>query len=158
VLQGRHILLIISGGIAAYKSLDLIRRMRERGLGVRCILTNAAKQFITALSASALAGEPAFTELFDADAEFDLVRALLHVRPRPPHEPLRPVDEIQAARALEVSNRQNPDDRAVRVALIEAYYRAGEPERARKLQNQVVFSSEEEKRIQPLVEKVESTP
>jgi tetratricopeptide (TPR) repeat protein len=64
---------------------------------------------------------------------------------------------FQAARALEVTNRQNPDDRAVRVALIEAYYRAGEPERARKLQNQVVFTPEEEKRIQPLVEKVEST-
>jgi tetratricopeptide (TPR) repeat protein len=64
---------------------------------------------------------------------------------------------FQAARALAAVNQQNPGDRAVRVALIEAYYRAGEPEQARKLQNQVVFTPEEEKRIQPLVEKVEST-
>jgi tetratricopeptide (TPR) repeat protein len=64
---------------------------------------------------------------------------------------------FQAAQALEVANHQNPGDRAVRVALIEAYYRAGEPEQARKLQNQVVFTPEEEKRIQPLVEIVEST-
>jgi len=64
---------------------------------------------------------------------------------------------FQAARALEQADRQNPGDRAVRVALIEAYYRAGEPEPARKLQNQIVLTPGEEKRIQPLVEKVEST-
>jgi phosphopantothenoylcysteine decarboxylase / phosphopantothenate---cysteine ligase len=70
--QSRRVLLIIGGGIAAYKSLDLIRRLRERGLSVRCILTKGAQQFITALSASALCGERVFTELFDADAEFDV--------------------------------------------------------------------------------------
>src|SRR3979411_2031777 len=50
----KHVLLIIGGGIAAYKSLDLIRRLKERGLAVRCILTHAAQEFVTPLSASAL--------------------------------------------------------------------------------------------------------
>jgi phosphopantothenoylcysteine decarboxylase/phosphopantothenate--cysteine ligase len=67
-----RVLLIIGGGIAAYKSLDLIRRLKERGLVVRCILTAAAQEFITPLSASALSGERAFTELFDADSELDV--------------------------------------------------------------------------------------
>ena len=58
-------LLIIGGGIAAYKSLDLIRRLKERGIAVRCILTKAAEQFVTPLSASALVGERIFTDLFD---------------------------------------------------------------------------------------------
>jgi tetratricopeptide (TPR) repeat protein len=64
---------------------------------------------------------------------------------------------FRAARALELANHDHPGDRAVQVALIEAYYRAGEPEQARHLQNQVVFTPDEEKRIQPLVDKVEST-
>jgi len=67
----RHILLIIGGGIAAYKSLDLIRRLKERGFALRCILTAAAQQFVTPLSVGALAGEPAFTDLFDPKSEFD---------------------------------------------------------------------------------------
>ena len=50
MLHGRCILLIVSGGIAAYKALDLIRRLKERGAGVRCILTAGAQQFITPLS------------------------------------------------------------------------------------------------------------
>ncbi len=68
----RQVLLIIGGGIAAYKSLDLIRRLKERGMAVRCILTKAAEQFVTSLSASALAGERVFTDLFDPDSEFDV--------------------------------------------------------------------------------------
>jgi phosphopantothenoylcysteine decarboxylase/phosphopantothenate--cysteine ligase len=68
----RRILLIIGGGIAAYKSLDLIRRLRERQMAVRCILTAAAQEFITPLSAGALAGEPAFTDLFDTASELDV--------------------------------------------------------------------------------------
>src|SRR5215475_5910738 len=68
----KRILLIIGGGIAAYKSLDLIRRLKERGLAVRTILTAAAREFITPLSAGALAGEPAFTDLFDPDSEFEV--------------------------------------------------------------------------------------
>ena len=68
----KRILLIIGGGIAAYKSLDLIRRLRERHLAVRCILTAAAQEFITPLAAGALAGERAFTDLFDAASELDV--------------------------------------------------------------------------------------
>jgi phosphopantothenoylcysteine decarboxylase / phosphopantothenate---cysteine ligase len=67
-----RVLLIVGGGIAAYKSLDLIRRLRERGTAVRCILTKAAQEFITPLAAGALAGERAFTDLFDAVTEFDV--------------------------------------------------------------------------------------
>ena len=65
-------LLIIGGGIAAYKSLDLIRRLRERGLAVRCILTKAAQEFVTPLAAGALSGGQVFTDLFDARSEFDV--------------------------------------------------------------------------------------
>jgi phosphopantothenoylcysteine decarboxylase/phosphopantothenate--cysteine ligase len=68
----KRILLIIGGGIAAYKSLDLIRRLRERHMTVRCILTAAAQEFITPLAAGALAGERAFTDLFDAASELDV--------------------------------------------------------------------------------------
>src|SRR3954470_6676335 len=68
----RRVVLIIGGGIAAYKSLDLIRRLKERGLAVRCILTRAAREFITPLSAGALAAERVFTDLFDPTTEFDV--------------------------------------------------------------------------------------
>ena len=68
----KRVLLIIGGGIAAYKSLDLIRRLKERGAAVRCILTAAAQQFITPLAAGALAGGRVFTDLFDAATEFDV--------------------------------------------------------------------------------------
>lgn len=68
----RRVLLIIGGGIAAYKSLDLIRRLRERGIAVRGILTKAACEFVTPLSAGALLGERAFTDLFDPQSEFDV--------------------------------------------------------------------------------------
>jgi phosphopantothenoylcysteine decarboxylase/phosphopantothenate--cysteine ligase len=67
-----RILLIIGGGIAAYKSLDLIRRLKERALAVRVILTAAAQEFITPLSAGALSGSKVFTDLFDPDSEFDV--------------------------------------------------------------------------------------
>ena len=66
-----RVTLIIGGGIAAYKSLDLIRRLKERQIRVRCILTKAAQQFITPLAAGALSGERAYTDLFDPDSEFD---------------------------------------------------------------------------------------
>jgi phosphopantothenoylcysteine decarboxylase/phosphopantothenate--cysteine ligase len=71
-LQGRRILLIIGGGIAAYKSLDLIRRLRERGGVVRVVMTKAAQEFVTPLSAGAIAGERAHLDLFDAGTEFDI--------------------------------------------------------------------------------------
>ncbi|HET9718062.1 MAG TPA: bifunctional phosphopantothenoylcysteine decarboxylase/phosphopantothenate--cysteine ligase CoaBC [Pseudolabrys sp.] len=69
---GKRVLLIIGGGIAAYKSLDLIRRLKERGIGVRCIMTKAAEKFVTPLSASAIVGERVFTDLFDPASEFDV--------------------------------------------------------------------------------------
>ena len=72
MLNGRRILLIISGGIAAYKALDLIRRLKERGAGVRCILTAGAQQFITPLSAAALSGEKAYTDLFSLTDESEM--------------------------------------------------------------------------------------
>jgi phosphopantothenoylcysteine decarboxylase / phosphopantothenate---cysteine ligase len=68
----KRVLLIIGGGIAAYKSLELIRRLKERGIAVRCILTKAAQEFITALSAGALSGERVFTDLFDPAVELDI--------------------------------------------------------------------------------------
>jgi phosphopantothenoylcysteine decarboxylase/phosphopantothenate--cysteine ligase len=68
----KRVLLIIGGGIAAYKSLDLIRRLKERGLSMRCILTKAAERFVTPLAAGAIVGERAFTDLFDPAHEFDV--------------------------------------------------------------------------------------
>src|SRR4029077_17059660 len=66
-----RVTLIIGGGIAAYKALDLIRRLKERHIRVRCVLTKAATQFVTPLAASALSGERAYTDLFDPESEFD---------------------------------------------------------------------------------------
>lgn len=63
--------LIIGGGIAAFKSLDLIRRLKERRIEVRCVLTKAAEQFVTPLSVSALSHERVYTDLFDPQSEFD---------------------------------------------------------------------------------------
>jgi len=68
----RRVLLVISGGIAAYKSLDLIRRLRERGFAPRVVMTKAAQQFVTPLAVGAIAGERAFTDLFDPSSEFDV--------------------------------------------------------------------------------------
>jgi phosphopantothenoylcysteine decarboxylase/phosphopantothenate--cysteine ligase len=72
MLAGNNILLIISGGIAAYKSLDLIRRMRERGASVTPVMTQAACEFVTPLSVSALAGVQVYHDLFDLTAESDM--------------------------------------------------------------------------------------
>lgn len=72
MLHEKRILLIIGGGIAAYKCLDLIRRLKERGATVRCILTEAAKQFVTPLSVGAVSGERVFNDLFDLTAEHDI--------------------------------------------------------------------------------------
>src|SRR3569623_1551224 len=67
-----RVLLIIGGGIAAYKALDLIRRLKERGAAVRCVLTKAATEFVTPLAAGALAGGHVCTDLCDPKAEFDV--------------------------------------------------------------------------------------
>jgi phosphopantothenoylcysteine decarboxylase/phosphopantothenate--cysteine ligase len=66
-----RVTLIIGGGIAAYKALDLIRRLKERGMHVRCVLTRAAQHFVTPLTASALSNERCYTDLFDPASEFD---------------------------------------------------------------------------------------
>lgn len=72
MLDGRRILLIISGGIAAYKCLDLIRQLRTQGAAVRCILTKSATQFVTPLSVSALSGDKVYGDLFSLTDEHDM--------------------------------------------------------------------------------------
>lgn len=72
MLQDKRILLILTGGIAAYKGLDLIRRLRERGAAVTPVLTRAAEQFVTPLSVSALAGEKVYRDLFDLTDESEM--------------------------------------------------------------------------------------
>lgn len=72
MLDGKRILLIISGGIAAFKALDLIRRLRERGAAVTPVMTPAAGEFVTPLSVSALAGEKVFRDLFDLTDEAEM--------------------------------------------------------------------------------------
>ncbi|MCA1490999.1 bifunctional phosphopantothenoylcysteine decarboxylase/phosphopantothenate--cysteine ligase CoaBC [Sinorhizobium alkalisoli] len=71
-LAGKRILLIISGGIAAYKSLDLIRRLRERGAEVRPVMTAGAQQFVTPLAVGALSASHVFTDLFSREDEQDV--------------------------------------------------------------------------------------
>ncbi|MDC0012625.1 bifunctional phosphopantothenoylcysteine decarboxylase/phosphopantothenate--cysteine ligase CoaBC [Octadecabacter sp.] len=70
--MGKRILLIIGGGIAAFKSLDLIRRLRERGHDVVPVLTSAATEFVTPLSVSALAGQKVYQDLFDLNDESEM--------------------------------------------------------------------------------------
>ena len=72
MLSGKHILLIIGGGIAAYKSLELIRRLRERGAKVTPVLTRAGEEFVTPLSVSALTGVKVFRNLFDLGDEAEM--------------------------------------------------------------------------------------
>jgi phosphopantothenoylcysteine decarboxylase/phosphopantothenate--cysteine ligase len=71
-LSASRILLVIGGGIAAYKALDLIRRLRERGAKVRVVMTTAAKQFITPLSAAALSGDKVYDDLFSLTDEAEM--------------------------------------------------------------------------------------
>ncbi|MBL3585386.1 bifunctional phosphopantothenoylcysteine decarboxylase/phosphopantothenate--cysteine ligase CoaBC [Rhodovulum sulfidophilum] len=72
MVSGKRILLIIAGGIAAYKTLDLIRRLRERGTAVTPVMTAAAEGFVTPLSVSALAGEAVHRDLFDLTREAEM--------------------------------------------------------------------------------------
>ena len=72
LLHDRRILLIISGGIAAYKSLELIRRLRERGAAVRCIMTAAARQFVTPLSVASLSEDEVYTDLWSLTDESEM--------------------------------------------------------------------------------------
>lgn len=72
VLSGKRILLIVAGGIAAYKCLDLIRRLREHGAAVRCILTRSGAQFVTPLSLAALSGDTVYDDLFSLTDEAEM--------------------------------------------------------------------------------------
>jgi phosphopantothenoylcysteine decarboxylase/phosphopantothenate--cysteine ligase len=71
-LAGKRILLVIAGGIAAYKCLDLIRRLRERGASVRPIMTRGAQEFVTPLAVGALSASHVYTELFSREDEQDV--------------------------------------------------------------------------------------
>ena len=70
--QSPRLLLIIAGGIAAYKALELIRRLRERDYGVRCILTRAGAEFVTPLALASLSGERVFSDLFSLTDEAEI--------------------------------------------------------------------------------------
>ncbi|MDO6457074.1 bifunctional phosphopantothenoylcysteine decarboxylase/phosphopantothenate--cysteine ligase CoaBC [Celeribacter halophilus] len=72
MLNGKSILLIIGGGIAAFKSLDLIRRLREEGVRVVPVLTKAAEEFVTPLSVSALSAEKVYRDLFNLTDEAEM--------------------------------------------------------------------------------------
>jgi phosphopantothenoylcysteine decarboxylase/phosphopantothenate--cysteine ligase len=71
-MSDARILLIIGGGIAAYKSLELIRELSRRGVASRCIVTKGGQAFVTPLSVSALSGDKCYTELFDLDEEAEM--------------------------------------------------------------------------------------
>ena len=72
MLEGKRLLLVVSGGIAAYKCLDLIRRLRERGAHVRCVLTEAGEKFVTPLSLATVAGDRVFRDLFSLTDENEI--------------------------------------------------------------------------------------
>ncbi len=71
-MQGKRILLIVGGGIAAYKALELVRRLGERGASTRVILTKSGAEFVTPLSFSVLSGDKTFTDLFDLKDEAEI--------------------------------------------------------------------------------------
>ena len=71
-MAAANILLVISGGIAAYKALDLIRRLGERGFAVKAVMTKAAQEFVTPLAVGALTGGRVYSELFSRDDEADI--------------------------------------------------------------------------------------
>src|ERR1700719_2517563 len=71
-LSRARILLIISGGIAAYKSLELIRRLRDRGAAVRCVMTAAAQHFVTPLSVAALSEDKVYADLWSLTDESEM--------------------------------------------------------------------------------------
>ncbi|MFO1152406.1 MAG: bifunctional phosphopantothenoylcysteine decarboxylase/phosphopantothenate--cysteine ligase CoaBC [Rhodospirillales bacterium] len=72
VLQGKRILLVVAGGIAAYKCLELIRRLRERGASARCVLTRAGAQFVTPLSLQAISEDKVYQDLFSLTDESEM--------------------------------------------------------------------------------------
>lgn len=77
MLAGKRILIVIGGGIAAYKVLEVIRRLKERGATVRVVLTKAGKEFVTPMTVGALSGEKVLTDLFDPTDEHDIGHIVL---------------------------------------------------------------------------------
>jgi phosphopantothenoylcysteine decarboxylase/phosphopantothenate--cysteine ligase len=71
-LRGKRVLLVVTGGIAAYKALELIRLLRKAGAGVRCVLTRAGAEFVTPLSLQALSGDKVYSELFSLTDESEM--------------------------------------------------------------------------------------
>ena len=71
-MRNKRVLLIVTGGIAAYKALELVRRLRDRGATVRCIMTEGAQRFVTPLSFAAISGTRVHTELFEHDGEHEV--------------------------------------------------------------------------------------
>ena len=72
VIVGNRVLLVIAGGIAAYKCLEVIRRLRERGIATRCLLTAAGARFVTPLSLAALSEDRVYTDLFSLTDESEM--------------------------------------------------------------------------------------
>ena len=77
MLAGKRILIVIGGGIAAYKVLEVIRRLKERGAEVRVILTRSGKEFVTPMTVGALSGEKVLSDLFDPTEEQDIGHIVL---------------------------------------------------------------------------------
>jgi len=72
MLAGKRVLLIVAGGIAAYKALEVVRRLRQRGAAVRCVVTQAGKEFVTPLSLQALSGDKVYDDLFSLTDESEM--------------------------------------------------------------------------------------
>ena len=72
MLAGKRILLVVTGGIAAYKSLELVRRLREQGAAVTAVLTKAATEFVTPLSLASLTENKVYQELFSLTDESEM--------------------------------------------------------------------------------------
>ena len=78
--NGKKILLIITGGIACYKSLDLIRRLQDKKMEIECILTESAKEFVKPLAFESLIGKKTHSNLFSLDQEKKMTHINLHLR------------------------------------------------------------------------------
>ena len=72
MLNGKKVLIIITGGIAAYKSLELVRKLKDKGVEVIPVMTKAAENFVTPMSVSALSQEKVFNQLFDLTDEAEM--------------------------------------------------------------------------------------
>ena len=72
MLEGKRVLLIVSGGVAAYKCLDVVRQLRKRGVAVRCVLTRGGAEFVTPLSLAALSGDTVYRDLFSLTDESEM--------------------------------------------------------------------------------------